>query len=86
MRGLLPICRQSVFEGRLLGNEMNPPRCALDDVLSLAEAADISGISAHTLAQQAEKGKLRGRKIGRTWVTTLDCLADYWREHARRQK
>ena len=69
-----------------MGNETDTPRCALEDVLSLVEAAEISGISAHTLAQQAERGRLRGRKIGRTWVTTRECLADYQREHARRQR
>ncbi len=56
----------------------------LDDVLSLAQAARVSGISAHTLAQQAEKGRLRARKVGRTWITTQRWLGEYRLEHARR--
>lgn len=67
-----------------MGNDSNQTEAILDDVLSLAEAAQISGISAHTLAQQAEKGRLRGRKLGHTWVTTRQWLIEYLREHARR--
>lgn len=55
----------------------------LDEILSLAEAAALSGLAAHTLAQQAEKGRLRARKVGRTWVTTRKCLEEYLRDHAR---
>lgn len=57
----------------------------LDKVLSLAEAAEIVGLSAHTLAQQAAKGHLRARKIGHTWVTTTNWLEEYVAIHARRQ-
>lgn len=63
--------------------ECSPGARALEEILSLAEAAMLSGLSAHTLAQQAEKGKLRARKVGRTWVTTRDCLEEYLRGHAR---
>jgi excisionase family DNA binding protein len=57
----------------------------LDEIVTLAEAARLSGLSAHTLAQQAEKGKLRARKVGRTWITTRDWLAEYLARHSRRR-
>ena len=57
----------------------------LDEVLTLAEAARLSGISAHTLAQQADKGKLRARKMGHTWITTKTWLDAYLNVYARRR-
>ncbi len=70
------------------GGEVDAEECPqgareLEDILSLSEAARLSGLSAHTLSQQAEKGRLRARKVGRTWVTTRDCLEEYLRDHAR---
>jgi hypothetical protein len=57
----------------------------LADILTLGEAAALCGLSPHTLSQQAEKGKLRGRKVGHTWITTRRCLAIYLEQHARRK-
>lgn len=57
----------------------------LDEILTLAEASSLCGISAHTLAQQAEKGKLRARKMGHTWLTTKEWLNDYVARYARRK-
>jgi hypothetical protein len=57
----------------------------LEAILSLADAARLSGLSAHTLTQQAERGKLRARKLGHTWVTTEHWLAEYLALHARRK-
>ena len=49
----------------------------VDDVLSLAEAAELCGLAAHTLTQQAKKGRLQARKVGCTWVTTRGWLGEY---------
>ena len=57
----------------------------LNDILTLVEAGALCGLSPHTLAQQAEKGKLRARKVGHTWITTRRCLAAYLEQHARRK-
>ena len=51
--------------------------------LSLAEAAQLCGLAAHTLTQQAEKGKLHARKVGHTWITTRHWLDRYLADHAR---
>jgi hypothetical protein len=58
----------------------------LDEVLSLAEAAQLSGLAAHTLTQQAERGKLRARKLGHAWITTRHWLKEYLAVHARRKR
>jgi hypothetical protein len=58
---------------------------ALDEVLSVAEAAALSGLAPHTLSQQAERGKLHARKVGHTWITTKYWLNEYLTAHARRK-
>lgn len=60
-------------------------RDPLDEVITLAEAAGLSGLAAHTLTQQAERGRLRARKVGRTWITTRHWLDAYLAGHARRR-
>jgi hypothetical protein len=57
----------------------------LADILTMVEAGALCGLSPHTLSQQAEKGKLRARKVGHTWITTRRCLAAYLEQHARRK-
>ena len=44
----------------------------LDAVLSLAEAARLSGLAAHTLTLQAERGRLHARKL----IRVEHCEAD----------
>jgi hypothetical protein len=54
-------------------------------VITLAEAARRCGLAAHTLTLQAERGRLRARKMGHTWITTPYWLAAYLTAHARRK-
>lgn len=54
----------------------------LDDVLTLDEAADVSGRAAVTLRRAASLGRLEARRIGRggtrsVWITTRDAISDY---------
>ena len=42
----------------------------LDDVLTLAQAADSLGLAHATLARQARPGRLRAQKVGPVWVVT----------------
>jgi hypothetical protein len=57
----------------------------LEAVISLAEAARLSGLAAHTLTLQAERGKLHARKVGHSWITTRYWLDDYLARHSRRR-
>lgn len=59
---------------------------SLEDLLSLSEAGRLSGLSPHTLAQQAERGRLRARKVGGTWITTHQWLEEYLVKHSRRRR
>ena len=46
-------------------------------LISLAEAAEISGLSAGHLRLLVNQGKIWGTKIGRNWVTTEKAVQDY---------
>ena len=64
-----------------------------EEIISLAEAASLSGLSLKHLGLLARTGKLRARKIGRNWVTTRgaedalvsedQAMADELKEAAR---
>jgi excisionase family DNA binding protein len=60
----------------------------LDDerLISLTEAAAMSGISSGHLRHLAEQGKLSARKIGRNWVTTTAAVAEYLQNPELRSK
>lgn len=53
----------------------------LDDIISLADAAEDLGLSAITLRHQAKAGRLRARLVGKTWITTRDEVARYRRDN-----
>jgi excisionase family DNA binding protein len=53
----------------------------INDILTLAEAAEQLGLGSSTLRHQAQKGVLRARLIGKTWVTTKAEVARYRHEH-----
>ena len=46
-------------------------------LISITEAAALSGLSADHLRRLAEKGRLKARKIGRNWITTREAVAEY---------
>lgn len=50
---------------------------AADKLISLAEAAELSGLSQGHLRLLVSEGKIWGTKIGRNWVTTEDTVRDY---------
>lgn len=52
---------------------------ASDQLLSLAEAASKVGLSPNSLRRYVLQGKLRARKVGRNWVTTLAAVKEYMR-------
>ena len=52
--------------------------------ISLAKAADLSGLSHDHLRNLVRSGTLWGTKIGRTWVTTEAAVKDYLAKERRR--
>ena len=49
----------------------------LDDLISLKEAAVLSGLSHDHLRRLAGQGELWAMKIARNWVTTEKAVQDY---------
>lgn len=49
----------------------------LGDLMSLHEAAQISGLSHGHLALLIRRGQLWGIKLGRNWVTTRKSIDEY---------
>lgn len=53
-----------------------------DDLLSLREAAVVSGLSASHLRLLARTGKVQARKLGRDWFTTEAAVLAYVADQA----
>lgn len=51
--------------------------------MTLAEAADLLHLNPGTLRVQIHNGKLRGKKIGKTWTVTEREVERYRRESLR---
>ncbi|MFC1923655.1 DNA-binding protein [Chloroflexota bacterium] len=49
----------------------------LNDLISLQEASELSGLTHPHLALLIRQGKLWGNKIGRNWVTTEKAVKEY---------
>ena len=56
------------------GNQDQPK---LDELISLSEAAKLSGLSQGHLSLLIRNGELWGEKIGRNWVTTKKAVQEY---------
>jgi excisionase family DNA binding protein len=56
----------------------------LNDLISLQEAAKLSGLSSDHLRRLVEHGDLWGKKIGRNWVTTIQAVEIYLAKDRRR--
>ena len=54
-----------------------PSHIGLDDLISLEEAADYSGLSASHIRLLVRSGEIHGKKIGRNWVTTRQAVDNY---------
>ena len=49
----------------------------LDQLISLQEAAELSGLSASHLRLLVRRGDVWGAKVGRNWVTTKEAVSQY---------
>jgi len=54
--------------------DYQPP---IDELISLKDAADLSGLSPSHLRLLVNHGELWGKKIGRNWVTTTLKVQEY---------
>lgn len=69
-------------------SDANQPE--LDELISLSQAADLTGLSASHLRLLVRKGDVWGRKLGRNWLTTeqafRECIAQENKPRPKPQK
>lgn len=64
-----------------------PKEGSVDEVaerlMSLAEAAELFGLSHSHLRKLVREGKIWGKRVGRYWVTTEEAVAEYLAQDRR---
>ena len=50
---------------------------SINDLISLSEAAKLSGLSHDHLRRLAGQGEIWAKKIGRNWITTKQAVMKY---------
>jgi hypothetical protein len=63
--------------------EKNSTKPDLDDLISLSEAAKISGFTTRHLRHLANNGELWAKKLGRNWFTTDQSIREYLSRNRR---
>ena len=71
--------RSEIYQQNMIdkNSEGRMDQPGLDELLSLQEAAELSGLSQPHLSLLIRQGKLWGKKIGRNWVTTEQAVREY---------
>ena len=64
-------------------NSHEPDQPNLEDLISLKEAASLSGLSHDHLRRLAGRGDLWAKKIGRDWLTTEEAIKEYLAQERR---
>ncbi len=65
------------------GPEHDSVEKAAKKLISLAEAAELCGLSSAHLRRLVREGKISGTKIGRNWVTTEEAVREYLAQDRR---
>ena len=55
----------------------------LDDLITLSEAAELSGFTTRHLRHLAINRDIWARKLGRNWFTTAKAISDYLEQDRR---
>ena len=64
-------------------NDEDDSQSKLDELITLKQAAKISGLSHDHLRRLAGRGDLDAKKIGRDWVTTERSVREYLAQDRR---
>lgn len=63
-------------------NQMAQDPLQNEELISLAEAVEYSGLTHKFLRELAGKGRLRAKKFGHSWLTTRAALDEYLQNRA----
>jgi len=58
-------------------NKKAPYQPGIDDLITLQEAAQISGFTTRHLRKLAINGDIWAKKLGRNWLTTVQAVEEY---------
>ena len=69
----------------------NDPTSPIDpltvgELITIPEAAQLTGLNSKFLAQLAAKGRLKAKKSGNAWLTTIEAVESYLRSRHRGKK
>ena len=65
------------------GAKSSDDQPGLGELISLSEAAELSGLHPDHLRRLVRQGDLWGQKIGRNWVTTTRAVREYLAQNRR---
>lgn len=71
----MQISKRSAYTGGMSDRDPKIP-----DLVSKAQAAEILGISHQAVQQMVDKGRLKGAKVGSTWVFRRAAVEAFRRE------
>ena len=66
-----------------MGNNCEDYRPNLNELISLRQASEITGLTTNHLRLMISQGKLWAKKIDTFWVTTEEALSNYLRNRAK---
>ena len=58
-------------------NKKSADQPPLDELITLSEAAELSGFTTRHLRYLADNGQLWAKKLGRNWFTTAQAVHEY---------
>jgi len=58
-------------------NNKSEEQPKLDDLISLSEAAELSGLSQSHLRLLVRRGEIWGKRMGRDWFTSVQAVQEY---------
>ncbi len=61
----------------MANNQQGNDQPRLDDLISLQEAAELSGFTTRHLRLLATSGEIWAKKLGRNWFTTAQTVREY---------
>ena len=64
-------------------SQQDPLEDLASRLISLAEASEISGLTAGYLRRLLREKRLRGVKVGRNWLTTAEAIQEYLAQERR---
>ena len=68
--------RVGIHQGVILPNQ-DDEMVPTDEIVGAAEAADILGVSRSAVIKAAQRGRIRGKKVGHAWALLLESVQSY---------